>query len=556
MKTLPYDKSLYTAPFYETFFDYLNGIGSLYAERPAVSWFTRKQDELTITYGELSRRSIALRRGLRQTGLVQDTHVAIISENSVDWLTAFLSVTSFGCVAVCVDTEQSDDNIRDMVCRSDSRIIFLSPTYLPICLPLLDEQKVDQIILMGGTCPDSRVITMDALRQQGLQLMDAGEEEPFTVDKTKTAALVFTSGTTSQSKMVMLSQQGIMQNLREECYHVYLYDRMFTALPFYHAYGLNCAVLSPLLRGIHVYINGNLKTAMRDLKLAKADTTLMVPLMVDVIHNLIWLSAEKAGKTEELRKQLGRAKLMRKLHLPYKSKLMEQLRNDTVGTLRLVVSGGARLNPEICEEFELFGMQLIQGYGITECSPLISANRNFANKYGSVGTPLASLEVKVVDDEVCVRGLAVMQGYYKDPEETALVLKDGWFHTGDLGYLDKDGFLFLTGRAKNLIVLKNGKKVSPEHLEELISALPLVKEVVVSGNSSGGFNDDVRLTASIYPDPAQTEGMPSYEILDRIQESVDQMNRDLPAYQQIRMVTIREKEFEKTATKKIKRHAN
>lgn len=556
MKTIPYDKSLYTAPVYDTFLDYLNGIGSLYADRPALSWFTRKKEKVTLTYRELTQRATALRRALRASGLAQGTHVAIVSENSADWLSAFLAVTSYGCVAVCVDTEQSDDSIRDMIRRADAQLLFLTSPYLPICLPLLEEGRVNRIILMGDTTNTPRVESMNTLCQQGLELMADREEEPFQIDKNQTAEMVFTSGTTSQSKMVMLSQQGVMQNIREQCYLLYVYDRMFTSLPFYHAYGLNCAVLHALLRGIHLYINGNLKTAMRDLQLSKVDSILTVPLMVEAIRNQLWLAAEKAGKTEELRRQMNRTRMFKKLHLPFKSKLFEQLREEVVGTLHLIVSGGAHLTAEISEEFELFGIQILQGYGITECSPLISVNCNYANKYGSVGKPLPSLEVMVVDGEVCVRGPSVMQGYYKDPEQTALALNDGWFHTGDLGHLDKDGFLFLTGRKKNLIVFKNGKKVSPEKLEELISAIPMVKEVVVSGASSGAFNDDVRLTASIYPDPKRTEGLSSYEILDHLQDAVDQINRDLPTYQQIRMVTIREKEFEKTATKKIKRHAN
>jgi len=553
MKTSSYNKSLYTAPVYTTFQEYIRGI-SAYGERPALSWFTRKKEEKNLTYQELTHRINSLRRGLQATGLTQGSHVAIISENSADWITAFLSITSFGCVAVCVDIEQPDDSIRDMVLRSDAQALFLSPTYLSICMPLLENSSVERIILMGGE--DRQVESMEQLCIQGSTLLAAGDEPEFHVDSSQTAELVFTSGTTSQSKMVMLSQKAVMDNIRVESEKIYFYDRMFSSLPFYHTFGLSCAVLHALLRGNHLYINGDLKTVMRDLKLAQVDSILTVPLMVESLYNQIWINAEKGNYTEELHRQLNRTRMYKKLHLPLQSKLLNQVREETLGTLRLIACGGAHLNKEIAESLELMGVQVLQGYGITECCPLISVNCNYANKLGSVGKVMSNLDIRFEDGEVCVRGSSVMKGYYKDPEQTALVLKDGWFYTGDLGHMDKDGFLFLTGRKKNLIVFKNGKKISPEQLEDLLVSIPMVKEVMVSGVSNGSSADDVKLMASIYPDPQRTENLTSYEILEHLQQEVDKINRDLPIYQQIQMINIREKEFTKTATKKIKRHAN
>lgn len=556
MKTRPYNKADYTVPFYDTFPEFLAGIAKTYGPRPALSWFTRRQEEKTLTYLELTQKVAHLRRGLLHQGLEAGSHVAIVSENSADWIISFLAVVSCGCVAVCVDTEQADSIIREMVCRSDAHLLFLSPTFLPICLPLLDSGSVERVILMGGQSGDERVDAIDSLYELGRSLEADDPQPPCPVALDQTAEIVFTSGTTSQSKMVMLSQKAVMQNLCDSSLYVYFYDRVFCSLPFYHAYGLNCAVLNTFLRGAHLYINGDLKTAMRDLHLAKPDTMLTVPLMVEAINNQMWLNVEKAGKADSLRTLMKVAALCRKLHLPVKFKTLEQLREKALGTLHLIICGGAHLSRELSEEFDLLGVQMLQGYGITECAPLISVNCNYANKMGSVGLPLNTLEVRLDDGEVCVRGPSVMQGYYKDPLQTAQALEDGWFRTGDLGYTDKDGFLYLTGRKKNLIVFKNGKKVSPEKLEELLSAIPMVKEVMVSGTANGAFADDVKLTASIYPDPQRCEGLSSYEILEHLQQEVDKINRDLPTYQQIQLVNIREKEFNKTGTKKIKRHAN
>lgn len=554
MKTLPYNKADYTVPCYHTFPEFLDGIAELYGPRPALSWFTRRKEEQSLTYEQLTQKVAHLRNYLLQKHLPQGTHISIISENSADWIISFLAIVSCGHVAVCVDTEQSDDNIRSMILRSDSRMLFLSGTFLPICLPLFQGGQISEIVLMGALASDERVKSLDTLYEIGAQ---AENLPTIQVTPEQTADIVFTSGTTSLSKMVMLSQKAIMQNTYDSGAYVHFFDRVFCSLPFYHAYGLNCAVLNSFLRGCHLYINGDLKTTMRDLQLAQPDTMLTVPLMVEAIHNQIWLTAEKAGKADSLHKLIRAATLCKKLHLPIKFKTFDSLKEKISSSLHLIICGGAHLSKEIAEEFELLGIQMLQGYGITECSPLISVNCNYANKLGSVGLPLSTMETRIVDEEVWVRGPSVMQGYYKNPEETAQALtEDGWFKTGDLGHLDKDGFLFLTGRKKNLIVFKNGKKVSPETLESLISSIPMVKEVLVTGTANGAFADDVKLTASIYPDPQRTEGLSSYEILEHLQREVDKINNALPSYQQIQLVNIREKEFNKTGTKKIKRHSN
>lgn len=554
MKTQPYNQADYSVPSFHTIPEFLDGIAKLYGSRPAISWFTRKREQKTLTYSDLTQKVSALRKCLLQAQLPQGTHIAIISENSIDWAIALLAITSSGHVAVCVDTEQSDDSIRDMIRRSDTSLMFLSNTFLPICTPLLQEGQIAGMILMDGNSDLPGVRPLSELYENGTQLE---EQETISISPDQPAEIVFTSGTTSQSKMVMLSHRAILQNICDTGTYVTLYNSAFTSLPFYHAYGFNVAVLDSLLRGIHLYINGNLKTTMRDLQLAKPDSMFAVPLMVEAIHNQLWLTAEKSGKADALRKLIQTAKLCKKLHLPLHFKTLDNLRKKISESLRLIICGGAHLSQEIAEEFELLGIQVLQGYGITECSPLISVNCNYHNKLGSVGLPMPSFEVRLDEGEVCVKGPAVMLGYYKAEKETAEVLsEDGWFRTGDLGYLDKDGFLYLTGRKKNLIVFKNGKKISPEKLEELILAIPMVKEVLVTGTANGEFADDVKLTASIYPDPERSENLSSYEILEHLQREVDKINSTLPSYQQIQLVNIREKEFNKTGTKKIMRHGN
>lgn len=546
----------YELPLYETFPAFLRGITDAYGDKTALTWFTRKKEEKNFTYRELTSQAQAVGSALCARQLA-GKRVAIIGENSAEWLIAFLGALSCGCAVVCTDIEQPDDSIREMLRTADAQLLFLTDSFVPICAPLLQEDgtAAEYLFLMGRGATDAVSGTLAELLEEGAALHQAGTAPlPPAISPDQTAEFVFTSGTTSQPKIVMLSHRAILQNMRDASAYVTLHDKTFTSLPFYHAYGLNLAVLCSLYQGARLYINGNLKNAMRDLQLAQPDTMFAVPLLVEAFHNQLWIGAERSGKTAALHKLLKVAAVSRKLHLPLGPKLLADIRRKAFGELRLIICGGAHLSPEILDEVQLMGVELLQGYGITECCPLISVNRSQDNRSGSVGRLLESFRLKIEDNEVWVQGPSVMQGYYKDPIQTQETLTDGWFKTGDLGYLDKDGFLYLTGRKKNLIVFKNGKKLSPEKLEELLLPLPSVKEVMVYGTVTGSSADDVKLTACVYPDPEQTRGMSSYEILNLLHQEIDKVNAELPAYQQIQMVTIRETEFGKTSLKKLKRY--
>lgn len=547
MKKYPLNK----VEYYSRFRDFIEGLAGKYGERPAISWFTRRQEEQTVSYRQMSDDVRALQKRMSQMGLA-GKHIAIVGENSYEWLLVYFAATYCGAVAVCIDIEQPDETILQMMEMADVEAIFLSAQYEYICKKYAKDEK--PMFLLSGR--GSALIKVKSLVEEGARIQEAGDKETMEeeIDPDVTAAIVFTSGTTNYSKPVMLSQKAILTNASDALANVQVGDTTFTSLPFYHTYGLTCSVLSMLISGSHLYINGNLKTVMRELHLAKPHTLLTVPLMLETIHSKIWMQAEESGKAEGLHKLLWIRKILFSFGVRKSGKTLDAIREKALGTIRLIICGGAHMSSDIMEEFKYMGVMVLQGYGITECAPLVSVNRNQSNKIGSIGLPMANCEVKLEDGEILVRGANVMQGYYKAPELTAEVMKDGWFCTGDMGERDKDGFLYITGRKKNLIVLKNGKKVSPEKLEERLKKIPLVQDVVVYGAASGGSTDDVQVAASVYPNQERTEGMTSYEILENLQAEINELNNTLPIYQQIQMVNIREQEFSKTAIQKIKRH--
>lgn len=538
--------------YYGRFRDMVDDLAEKYDNQPAISWFTRQQVQMNVSYAQLRDDVRNLQNELINRGLA-GKHISIVGENSYEWLLVYFAATYCGSVAVCVDIEQSDETITQMLQMADTDAIFTSSAFLKLCSEYSAGEK--PVFLLSGkseTCP-----TVQSLIESGKAAPPVAEvavkiEKAVTPDVT--ASIVFTSGTTSYSKLVMLSQQAILTNASDALANVEVGQKTFTALPFYHTYGLTCSVLSMLIPGTNLFINGNMKTMMRDLHLAQPHTMLTVPLVLETIHNRLWASAEESGKADDLRKLLKLKRLQFRLGIRSCGKTLDALREKVFGSLRLIICGGAHMNPDISEELCYLGINVLQGYGITECSPLVSVNRNNFNKWDSVGLVSAHTEVKLVDGEILVRGDNVMQGYYQDPQQTASSMQDGWFCTGDLGEIDKDGFLYITGRKKNLIVLKNGKKVSPEKLEEKLRKIPIVQDVMVYGAVSGVSTDDVQIAASIYPRKDAVEGMTTYEILEQLQADVNVINNELPIYQQIQMVTVREQEFSKTALQKIKRH--
>ena len=542
---------LNSVKYYSRFRDMIDDLAIGNEEKMAISWFTRKGEENGVTLGKWREDIVCLQEKLIDLGL-NGKHIAILGENSYEWLTTYFAATYCGATAVCVDIEQSNETIEQMLDMTDVNALFYSKTVESIC----KEYKNGEIPMFSLYANDESP-SIYKLIEEGKTIIASGNDNKeigCLVTSDMTASIVFTSGTTSYSKPVMLSQEAILTNASDALANVAIGKVAFTSLPFYHTYGLTCSVLSMLIGKAHLYINGNLKTVMRDIQLSKPHTMLTVPLMLEAIHSKMWATVEEMGKADGLKKLLKIKKTLLNIGINKNFAAIDKLKEKCFGTIELIICGGAHMSSEIMEQFYLMGVLTVQGYGITECAPLVSVNRNKMNKFDSVGLVSHNSEVKIVDGEILVRGKNVMKGYYKLPELTAEAMSGEWFKTGDIGEIDKDGFLYIRGRKKNLIVFKNGKKLSPEKLEEKIKNIPLVKDVVVYGAVSGVSSDDVQVATSIFPDKEKTEGMNSYDILEVLQNEINEINKELPLYQQIQMINIREQEFSKTALQKIKRH--
>ena len=519
-------------------------------DKTAIVFYDAAGKDESYSYKTLYNDISALANGLFVKGFA-GKHIAITSENRYEWVVSFIAIMAVGSVAVAVDAEQSSDTLVAMAKRSDCDAVICAKPFIQIYLSGAEPLTV----ISMDEVSNSDVIPYSSLMSSGQDQLAQGSDVlgSLTSDKLAPAAIFYTSGTTSTSKPVVLTNQNIMYNACNAQQLIAPGEKLFTALPFYHTYSSIAAVLDMLSQAKTVGVNGNLKYTFRDIRLFAPNTIVAVPLMVETMFRYLQAEEAKLGISDAANEAVARYKKRRRWHLKAKTfdhPCIKQLLGDSI---EVIISGGAHLNEEIAMRLSAYGLMIIEGYGITECSPLISINRNKSNKIGSVGQLLPGLEVKIQDGEILVKGPSVSPGYYKDDILTAESFKDGWFHTGDIGHLDNEGFLYISGRKKSIIVFNNGKKISPEEIEIMVEGIPFVKEVIAYGSCSGQAADDVKLTIMVYPDPEATKGMKQYEILATIQKGVDEINAKEPLFRRIQIVRLTEKPFERTAMKKIKR---
>ncbi len=495
----------------------------------------------TKSFNEVWYDSTGLGQFLYKHGM-SEKKVAILSDNSYYWIICFYSILTGNNTAIPLDAKLMDDDIIDIMVRSQCDAIYYSNDFAGTIEKMKQAEGVNISLYM-------RIEDFYDMIAEGHADLDAGNDSyldhPPTPDTL--AAIVYTSGTTGRSKGVMLSHRNVTASVVASL-RVLQSTHGIGFLPMNHTFAWASALFSSNVVIGWGYICRSLKDIPNDMKTYHPHQIAGVPLLVETIYKTIWRTAEKKGAADKLRKGLKISNFLRKFGIDVRRKLFKEIIDGLGGQLEYLVIGGAYLDPKIEKGMSDFGIEILNGYGTTECSPGITLSTMFAHKLGSCGKPMSCCEVKIHEPdeegvgEIWVKGDNVMVGYYDDPEATASVFEDGWYKTGDYGRFDEDGFLFYVGRKKNLIVLSNGKNVSPEEIEDKIMiTIPYVKEVVVS-------DEDNFITAEFFLDE---EACPDAK--ERIKQDVTDLNRSLPVYKRILKVKTRDTEFPKTTTLKIKR---
>ncbi len=526
-----------------------------------------KAEYESITYEQFGKDITALATGLIQRGY-GGKRLAIIGKNSYPWITGYFAGLTGGLVVVPLDKGLPLEEIESCLIRSRADVLLFDPEHLAY-VQALEEKKTTGVSLMISMDTCEGYADFQQMKQEGAELLSGGDRsyEATEINPDVMSLILFTSGTTSVSKAVMLSHRNLASNIYALtcCEEVFPSDVNMAFLPFHHTFS-STGITFILTKGAtNVFCDG-LKYIAQNLKEYEVSIFICVPLIIEAIYKKIFQQAKKQGKDALLRRMMKLSSFLLKFGIDIRRKVFHSVLEQLGGKLRFVISGAAAIAPEVAKGFNDLGILTIQGYGLTETAPVLTAENAKNIRTGSVGIPMCNVKLDIHEPgekgigEVIAQVPNVMLGYYENQEETDKVLKDGWFFTGDLGYIDEDGFLFLCGRKKNVIVLKNGKNVYPEEMEILLNRLTYLEETMVFGWEKG---DDYVISAKLvykedtvlemFPDLKTGQGLDREKFQDMVQKDIDGINAIMPAYKHIKRLVLNDEPTVKTTTAKIKR---
>ena len=492
-------------------------------------------------YNEMWRDICGIGTYFKSIGLVDHKKIAIIGENVIGWVIAYYAILCGGNITVPMDYKLPAEDLSDQLIRCGCDALVYTGKFAP----MVEEFKKDENMpVKYWFCIDD----FDEYLNKGWEIYDGGDKsfEDIEVKPEDLACISYTSGTTAKSKGVMLTHKNIASNCSSSC-RVLSGRHVIGFIPLNHTYAWVSALFATYIVIEWGYMCDSIKDIQKDLVRIKPYNFSGVPLVVETIYDKIWRTARKTGREEVLKKGLKISNFLMKLGIDRRRKIFKTILDNLGGNLDMIVCGSANLDPKYEKGMHDFGIDVFNGYGLTECSPGVTCNRPGKFKFGSVGTPLDCCEIKIVnpDDEgvgeIYVKGTNVMVGYYNDPEATAAAFDGEWLKTGDFGRIDEDGFLFMVGRKKNLIVLSNGKNVSPEELEDKLRRIDYVAEVLV-------YEENKQIVAEFY---LNEKDYPDARAC--LKDDVNEFNRNMPLFKNIQRIKIRDEEFPKTTTLKIAR---
>lgn len=570
MKKVNAKKKLHKCDKFANLKEMINLSAQKHGDKPAFRFKTDKPGEFrNITFNEFLNDINALGTKLINMGL-SDKRIAIISDNRYEWALAYMAIACGTGVVVPLDKMLPANELEALIIRSGVEAIFYSSKYDEVMQDIRNRKTTDlrYYISMDLEKRENGVYSQKELVKAGKELIEKGNRKflDAKINNEAMGFMLFTSGTTAMSKAVMLSHKNIASNLMDIAKVLNLDERdtLLSFLPLHHTFECTVGFLYPISRGASIAYCEGIRHIANNIKEYQITAMISVPALYESIYKRLMKNIEKKGKLPEVEKMIKLTNMFSKVGIDIKRVVFKDIIDGLGGKIRLLVNGAAALSPEVEKGFNDLGITTVQGYGLTETSPVISAGTDFEQRIGSVGKVFPSVKLKIVDKdengigEIHVKAPTVMLGYYQNEEATKEVLDKGWFNTGDLGYVDKKGFLFLCGRKKSVIVLKNGKNVFPEEIETVINKIEGVKESFVYGQAEEDDKIDLKVCAKIVYDKelmketynAQTEE----EIYNVLWDKIKEINKTMPEYKYVKRITVTEEELVKTTTQKIKRH--
>ena len=557
---------LFEAKEFENVREIVKSSCSKYPQNNAFIIKNKNGNEITytnITYEMLENEIKSLGAALCSIGL-HNKRIAIIAKNRYEWCLTYITTLCGVGIVVPLDKSLPKGEIESLLVRSGADAVVFEEQYNDVMKEIKAKNTKVQFFISMDEKEDGEFLSFTKLLEKGKKLVKEGDTQflETKINREEMNIILFTSGTTSQSKAVMLSQKNIMSNIFaiSSVERILSTDTSIAFLPLHHTFG-STALLLFLSYGVTTVFCDGLKYVQKNLAEYKVSVFVGVPLLLESMHKRIFKEIDKQGKTKKVKFGLKLSEILLKIGIDIRRKLFKDVLDSLGGNLRFIVSGAAGIDKNVAKDFNLFGIKTVQGYGLTETSPVLIAENDKYIRYGSVGLPMRNVEIKIDEPnekgigEIIAKGPNVMLGYYENEEATKEVLVDSWFHTRDLGYKDKNRFIYITGRKKNVIVMKNGKNIYPEELEVLIAKMQYVEENMVFGIPTQ--DDDLDLAVKIvYNEDYVKEkynDISEEELKDIIWKDIKEINKTMPPYKYIRKLIITKEPMIKTTTQKIKR---